>query len=122
MARKASTVDIAAGASLTQDVQLGGTEFLTVTALVGSAGNAAGAAGDVSVTVSPYLDDATPATPLGSVSPLPLPVLESAAAVLVASRAVIFARYRVSGISRVQIAVKNNNVAAKPAEANFDLG
>jgi hypothetical protein len=110
-----------AAAFLNQDVQLGGSEFLTITAVVGTAASAATAAGDVVLTVAPYLDDATPAAPVGSVSPLPLPTLESAAAVLVASRAYVFARYRVAGINRVQIQVKNNNAAAKPVEANFDI-
>lgn len=119
---RVTSASVAPSGTLTQDVATGGSEFLTVTALVGTVAAAAGAAGDVTLTVSPYLDDATPAVPTGSVSALPLPSVESAAAVLVASRAVVFARYRVSGINRVQIAVKNNNVAAKPAEANFDLG
>jgi hypothetical protein len=110
-------------ASLTQDVVTAGKEWLAVTGIVGTAGSPAGAAGDVSMVVLAYMDDATPAAPLGTLVPVtvPLPATDSIAAVLASSRAWIFQRIRVAGIRMVQIQVKNNNAATKPVEANFDL-
>lgn len=121
MARVTSS-SVAAGATLNQDVQLGGNEWLTVIAVVGTSGNAAGAAGDVSVNVLPYLDDAAPGSSTGTLSPLTLGTADTVAATLSSSRAYILARYRVAGLRRVQIQAKNNNAGAKPVEINFDLG
>jgi hypothetical protein len=129
MARKSSGVaGVATTATLNQDVFVGGTEYLTVIGVVGSVANAAGAAGDVSVQVFPYLDDLqsdlispTNGT-LESLTALPLTAVDTVAAVLAGSRAQILSRYRVTGIRRVQIQVKNNNVATKPVEIDFNTG
>lgn len=124
MARKASAAgaDIAAAGSLTQDVALGGSEFLTVIGVVGSAGNAAGASGDVVISVQPYLDDEKSDSSGGTLADVLLPALETGTAVLANSAAQQFMRFRVSGLRKVRINVKNNNIAAKPVIANFDLG
>jgi hypothetical protein len=119
MARVASA-SVNAGATLNQDVNVGGSEFLTVLVQVGNSGSAAGAAGDSSVTVQQYVDPASGQTPV--LAPINIPTLETSAAVLVGSTAYVWARYRVSGISRVQIQAKNNNAAAKPVEIDYDLG
>lgn len=120
MARKASP-SVAAGGLLTQDVGVGGIEYLTVLAQVGNAGSAAGAAADASVAVQQYVDSGNP-DGLPVLAPINLPTLESTAAVLVGSTAYVWARYRVAGINKVQIQAKNNNAAAKPVEIDFDLG
>jgi hypothetical protein len=124
MARKASAAgaDIAAGASLTQVVAVGGSEFLTVLGVVGSAANAAGASGDVTISVQPFMDDEKADASGGTLSDALIPALETGTAVLANSMAQQFMRFRVSGLRKVQISVKNNNVAAKPVIANFDLG
>jgi hypothetical protein len=120
--------------TLTQDVRVGGAEFLSVLCL---AGPTATAAGDISFTVQPYRDDlADKTTYPGSVgpssgtstgagptlAPIALPVLESSAAVLVSNVAYVWARYRVAGLHTVQIIAKNNNVGTLPVEIDFDLG
>lgn len=120
MARVASVGNVAAAGFLTQDVQLGGTEFLTVIVQVGNAGNAAGAAGDAIVTVQQYIDPPTTGSPV--LAPINIPALETSAAVLVGSTAWVWSRFRVAGTSRVQIQAKNNNVAGKPVEIDYDLG
>lgn len=117
---KTTSASVNAGSTLTQDVNTGGSEFLTVIAQVGNAGNAAGAAGDVVLTVQAYVDGDTK-TPF-VLAPINVPTLESTAAVLVGSTAYVFQRYRVSGLAKVQLQAKNNNVAAKPVEIDFDLG
>lgn len=124
MARKASAVgaDIAAGASLTQDVAVGGSEFLTVLGIVGSATNAAGASGDVVISVQPFMDDEKSDATGGTLSDAVMPALESGTAVLANSMAQQIVRYRVTGFRKVRISIKNNNAAAKPAIAIFDLG
>jgi hypothetical protein len=121
-------------ALLTQDVVVGGSEFLTVLAL---AGPTATAAGDISVTLQQYRDDkADPVTYPGStgpssgtstgsgptIAPINVPTLETSAAVLVSNVAYVWARYRVAGLHRVQIQAKNNNVGTLPVEIDFDLG
>lgn len=122
MARVANAT-VLTTATLNQDVAVGGTEWLTVIAIVGTAAAAAGAAGDVSVSVLPYLDDQVAGTGPSLVpTTLALPTTESVAAVLAASRAYVFIRVRVAGLSRVQIQAKNNNAATKPVEINFGLG
>lgn len=123
--------------SLVQDVNVGGVEFLSVLALAGSAGTPAAAGGDITVIVQPYREDKPdPTTYPGSVgpssgtntgagptlAPIPLPVLESTAAVLVAGVALVFARYRVAGLHRVQIKATNNNAGTLPVEIDFDTG
>lgn len=122
MGRVANTNIAGAGGTLNQDLDTGAEEWLTVIAVVGSAANAASAAGDVSVNVLPYLDDAT--GPLGArtLSPLNLPTADAVAAVLSSSRAYILGRFRISGLSKVQIQAKNNNAAAKPVEINYFTG
>jgi hypothetical protein len=124
MARKASAAgaDIAAGASLTQVVAVGGSEFLTVLGVVGAAGNAASASGDVVVSVQPFMDDEKSDSSGGTLSDALIPALETGTAVLANNAAQQFMRFRVTGLRKVQISVKNNNVAAKPVIANFDLG
>jgi hypothetical protein len=114
MARKASAAgaDIAAGASLTQDVNVGGSELLTVTGLVGSAASAAGAAGDVVVTVQPYMDDEKSDASGGTLSDALVPALETGAAVLASSKAQQVVRFRVAGFRKVRINVKNNNAGS----------
>jgi hypothetical protein len=117
---KASNASVATGATLNQDVVVGGSEWLSVIGIIGTAANAAGVAGDVSIAVLPYLDHDVNPTLVPAT--LGLPTTDSAAAVLASSRAWVFARYRVAGIRKVQIRVMNNNVASKPAEADFSLG
>lgn len=118
MARKQSTGTIAAGGTLTQDVVLGGSQFLTVIGIIGP--TATGAA-DVSVQVFPFLDDPNGAGVEQTVTDLPLPTVDSVAAVLANNKAQILARYRVSGIRRVRIALKNNNVGALAGEIDFGI-
>lgn len=123
-----------AGTTATQDVNVGGSEFLTILALVGPT---ATAAGDVVLGVQPYRQDKEdPTTYPGStgpstgtnqgsgptIAPINLPTLETSAAVLVGGVAYVWSRYRVAGMHRVQIQVKNNNIAALPLEFNYDLG
>ena len=55
---RVSNSSVAAGTALTQDIQLGGSEWLAVVGVVGNAANAATAAGDVIIWAQPYLDDA----------------------------------------------------------------
>jgi hypothetical protein len=120
--------------TLTQDVRVGGAEFLSVLCL---AGPTATAASDISFIVQPYRDDlADKTTYPGStgpssgtntgagptLAPISLPTLETAAAVLVSNVAYIWARYRVAGLHTVQIIAKNNNVGTLPVEIDFDLG
>lgn len=119
MARAANS-SITAGSTLTQDVNVGGSEWLTILVQVGNAGNAAGAATDAVLSVQQYVD--TSGGGNFAVAPINIPTVESSAAVLVGSTAYVWARYRVSGITRVQIQAKNNNAAAKPVEIDFDLG
>lgn len=119
MARTASA-SVAAGTALSQDVNVGGTEFLTVVVQVGSAGSPATAAGDASLAVQPYVDPAAPGPQV--VTPVNLPTLESTAAALSSNVARLFARYRVSGLSKVRMQATNNNIAALPVEIDFDLG
>lgn len=126
-----------AGTTFTQYVNVSGTEYLSVLVLVGSVASAATAAGDAILTLQPFRDTAgDPSTYPGgtgpstgtstsagpALAPITLPVLESAAAVLVSSVAYVWARYRVAGLHAVQIQAKNNNVAALPVEINYDLG
>lgn len=125
---------LAAAATTTQDVVVGGSEYLTVIALIGPT---ATALGDAILTVQPYRDDKPdPTTYPGSVgpssgtstgsgptlAPISLPALDTVANVLVGNIAYAFSRFRVAGLHRVQIQLKNNNVAALPAEIDFDLG
>lgn len=118
MARKQSTGTIGAGATLTQDVVVGGSQFLTV---IGIIGPTATAAGDVSVQVFPFLDDPNGAGLEQTVTDLPLPTVDAVAAILASSKAQILGRYRVSGIRRVRISLKNNNVGALPGEIDFGI-
>jgi hypothetical protein len=120
MARAVST-GIATGASLTEDVALGGVEWLTVIGVVGNAASAAGASGDVGITVQPYLEDAVgTATP--TLADVLVPATDTGVAVLANSRAQQIVRFRVAGIRKVRIFVKNNNAATKPVEADYHLG
>jgi hypothetical protein len=134
MARTVSVGNQGAGTTLTQDVRVGGSEFLSVLVLVGPT---ATAAGDAVLTVQPYRDDlADKTTYPGStgpssgtstgtgptLAPITLPTLENAAAVLVSNIAYVWARYRVAGLHTVQIQAKNNNVAGLPVEIDYDLG
>lgn len=117
MAKVVSSSNIASGATLNQDVVLGASEWLTVIAIVGPT---ATAAADVSVNVQPYTDESSTVAPV--LAPLNLPTADAVAAVLSASRAYIFARYRVAGIRKVQIQAKNANVGALPVEIDFQIG
>lgn len=119
---RAANASIAAGSSLTQDVFTGGSETLTVIGVVGNAANAAGAAGDVVISVQPFLDDAVRQDQTPTLADVLLPSIETGVAVLANSRAQQLVRFRVSGINRVRIFIKNNNAAAKPVEADFGLG
>lgn len=117
---KVSSNSVAAGSTLNQDVYTGASEWLTVIGIVGTAANAAGAAADVSVAVQPYLDDAGDTnTPGPTLAPLPLGAVDTVAAVLSSSRAWTLSRFRVAGLRKVQIQVKNANAAAKPVEIDF---
>ena len=122
------------GTTLTQDVAVGGSEYLSVLAL---AGPTAGAAGDITLAVQPYRDDKpdpvtypgatgpSSGTTMGAgptLAPISLPTLDSAAAVLVSGVAYVWARYRVAGLHRVQIQAKNNNAGTLPVEIDYDLG
>lgn len=109
---------------MTQDVAVGETENLVVTAVVGNASNAAGAAGDVSIQVFPILDDAVQLTPdaPATVIPIAITASDTGAAVLSANRAYTWGRFKVGGFYRVQIQVKNNNASAKPVEISYQLG
>lgn len=115
MARK--TGSQATTTTLTQDVKLAGSEFLTVLA---QAGPTATAAGDITLTVQQYVDAANTGDPV--LAPINIPTLETSAAVLVGGIAYVWARFRVSGISKAQIQAKNNNVGTLPVEIDFDLG
>ena len=125
MGRQTSN-SINASATLNADLDTGASEWLTVIAVLGNAGNAAGAAGDISVSVLPYLDDAISGAQgaTRTLAPLPLPTVADGvvAAVLSAPRAYVMARYHVAGLSKVQIQAKNNNIAAKPVEIDYNLG
>jgi hypothetical protein len=121
MARTASA-SVGTGATLNQDVEIGGAEYLNVIGITGTAANAASANGDISIVVLPYMDDAV-GSGLPTLGPttLNLPVLDVGPNVLVSSRAWIQSRFRVAGIQRVQIQAKNNNAGAKPVEINFGI-
>jgi hypothetical protein len=121
---RVANASVATGATLNQDLDTGAEEWLTVIAVVGTAANAAGAAGDVSVNVLPYLDDSVSGLQgaAKTLAPLNLPTADSIAAVLSSSRAYVLARYRISGISKVQIQAKNNNAGSKPVEINYTTG
>src|SRR6184192_908482 len=97
---RVASASVNAAATLNQDLRTGAEEWLTVIAVVGTAANAATAAGDAVVNVLPYLDDATSgvqgASP--SLAPLPLTPADTVAAVLSSSRAYILARYRIAGL------------------------
>ena len=116
MAKVLSPSTVASGALFTHDLPIGGVEWLTIIGAV----LAAGAAADVSTNVVPYTDDAD-ASP-GLLTGLLLPVDSTAAAVLTNGVAYIMNRYKVSGIRKVQIQVKNNNVAAKSVELDYFTG
>jgi hypothetical protein len=121
MARKASAAgaDVATGASLTQDVAVGGSETLTVVGVVGSVANAAGASTDVVISVQPYHDDEKSDSSAGTLADVLIPAIETGTAVLANSAAQQFARFRVSGLRKVRISVKNNNAASKPVVMTF---
>jgi len=123
---RATSASVATGATLNQDLDTGASEWLTVIAIVGTAASAAGAAGDVSVSVLPYLDDAVSGVPgaARTLAPLPLPTVAdgTVAAVLSAPRAYVMARYHVAGLQKVQIQAKNNNAASKPVEVDYATG
>jgi hypothetical protein len=121
MAQKVSA-SVNAGATLTQDVAVGGSEFLVVTGRVGNAGSAATAAGDVVISVQPYMDDEKSDSSGGTLSDALAPALETGTAVLANSTAQQVVRYRVSGWRKVQVVVKNNNAAAKPVTIDFGIG
>jgi hypothetical protein len=51
-----------------------------------------------------------------------VPATDTGVAVLANSRAQQIVRFRVAGIRKVRIFVKNNNAATKPVEADYHLG
>jgi len=118
---RVSNSSVAAGTALTQDIQLGGSEWLAVVGVVGNAANAATAAGDVIIWAQPYLDDAVNNN-LPTLADITMFPDATNVAVLANSRAQHLVRFRVAGLRKVRIFVKNNNAAAKPVEANYDLG
>jgi len=110
----------AAGGTMTQDVVVGGSEFLTV---IGTLGPTAAAAGDVSISVQPYLDNPNGADQGQTLSDATVPALETGTAVLANSKAQQVVRFRVSGMRKVQVVLKNNNATtALPGRVDFDLG
>lgn len=114
---------IATGSSLTVDMPVGGNEWLTVIGVVGTAASPAALAGDVAVTVQPFLQDASTGAPDNStLSDLVLAPIDTVAAVFANNRAQTLSRFRVAGLTRVRIFVKNNNAATKPVEADLNLG
>jgi hypothetical protein len=115
MARTAFVSVAGGGGTGTQDVTTGGSEFLTV---IGVIGPTATALADVGVTVQPYLDDKDSPT----LSDALVPAVETGTGILANNKAQIVMRWRVSGIRKVRIFLKNNNVGALPGEIDFDLG
>jgi hypothetical protein len=118
MARVAQA-SVATGVSLNQDVVVGGVDYLTILAIAGSAGTPAAAAGDITIVVHPYTDDA--ANP-AAVNPVSLPVLDTSNNLLQGGQASLLNRFRVTGLHKVQIVARNNNAGSLPVEINFDLG
>ena len=135
MALVKSAGNIAQNAFFNQDVVVGGSEYLTILAVVGPT---ATALGDVAVQLQQYRDDkADPVTYPGStgpssgtttgagptLAPINIPTLEAQATnVLSGGLAYAWVRYRVAGLHRVQIQVQQKNVSALPVEIDFDLG
>jgi len=116
---------VATTAVLAQDLTVSEEEWLTVIAV---AGPTATAAGDISVAVLPYLSDRPGASgqnaPLAPAT-LPLAVTTQepgTAAVLAAGKAYVLARYAVTGLDKVQVQAKNNNVGTLPVEINAFYG
>ena len=124
MARTVSAGNLANGVALVQDVELAGSEWLSVIGVVGTAATPATAAGDVIVTVRAFLDDSKDAANPQNATIVPINLAVDAVSIantLVSSRAYLGNRYRVAGLRRVRIAVTNNNVAAMPVEVTFDI-
>lgn len=111
----------AAGGTLTQDVYTGASEWLLV---IGILGPTAAAAGDVSVSVQPYLDDhGDTNNPGPTLSDIPLGTdASSVAAVLANNKAQVLSRFRVAGLRKVRVTLKNNNATtALPGQLDFQM-
>jgi len=120
-----STVNLtAAGGTMTQDVHVAGEDFLTVIAQIGPT---ATAAGDVSVTVTPFLADLESTDHGGGPTLAPAAMVltqdttaPGIAAALAAGVASVMVRVRVTGIDKVRITLKNNNATtALPGRLDF---
>jgi hypothetical protein len=120
MANKVSSGTIAAaGGTMTQDVATGGYEFLTV---IGTLGPTAAATGDISLSVQPFLDNPDGNDQNQTLADVLVPALETGTAVLANNKAQQIVRYRVAGIRKVRIVLKNANAStALPGRVDFDV-
>lgn len=131
-AKKTST-SIAASGTLNFDVSTEGLEDLTV---IGQIGPTATAAGDVAVTVQPYLSDyqdsawrsgsgtndgpqTDPALADVGLDLVPTTIYPGVSAYLSGGVARVMVRIRVVGFAAVRITLKNNNVAALPGRIDY---
>lgn len=130
---KKTSASIAAGQTLNFDVSTEGMEDLTI---IGDIGPTATAAGDVAVTVQPYLSDyqdaawrsgsgttdglqADPALADVGLDLVPTTIYPGVAAYLAGGHARVMVRMRVVGFGMVRITLKNNNVAALPGRIDY---
>lgn len=102
--RVAGTPSIASAGTQTLDIDCAGDSELTI-----DADMAGGASGDLAVTVVPYegSDNVT------LLSNAPVPVIRSAGPTFAGGTVHFNGTYDVSGVSRVRVVVKNNNVGAQ---------